>query len=265
MKSSLMDRARSLLAAPGAIAAIAAIVPLAATTAAKADVSSWSLGSSSLQYFTPSEYGGTWSEYATPTPTIGSSTLPDGLKIFGNGSTSRGLAPLTDIAFLFFGSDYQGEPDESGSSSRLRLTGSASFAQPLAWDSAILSLPTTFAFGVRVGGGLFRFTEASTGYSAFDQDDNSLGGGGSSGFNTGPLEPGDYGFGFQYVDNFGGTPLISRIDWEINIAFSWSNFNSSDVLALTIPQDSIDIGIVPAPSAAAVLGLAGLVATRRRR
>jgi hypothetical protein len=140
------------------------------------------------------------------------------------------------------------------------------------WDSNLLELPTTFGFGWNFDDGNFQLANAQTGFVAFDSTGAFLTGVGS-GFGEPPFgdvqAPGGYGLGFQFVDNFGGiTNDLATIDWEVRIGFNWFNQELPDsVLNFTIPQDSIDIFIrpVPTPSAAALLGLSGLAAMRRRR
>lgn len=261
---TLLDRARRVLADHRAAAtALAMAVPLAATAAAQADIATFVLGGAAVQ-FNDGSYGGNFQTYLeAPVATVGSLPLIDGIKLVGTG-----LDPNSDSgtrAFTVFGGQYTGTPDASGASNQLLISGSAYFAAPFQWDSALYSLPTIFGFGVDFTGGTFAINRVGTSFVAFDPDNMPVAGVGSSGFSTEELAPGGYGFGFPYVDNFGNNPLISRIDWAVTIGFHWTGASTSDELHLNIPYNSIDIQIVPGPAAASLAGLGLLAAARRKR
>ncbi|TVQ60781.1 MAG: hypothetical protein EA379_07735 [Phycisphaerales bacterium] len=72
-----------------------------------------------------------------------------------------------------------------------------------------------------------------------------------------------------FIDTLLAEPWSSDIDangfWSFGVAFNWTGFTTSSELTFTIPPNSIDILIVPTPGALALLGIAGLIALRRRR
>ena len=263
MSTSLLHRAQKVLADHRAAAsALALAVPLAATAAANADIATFSSAESTLTYFSNEGYGGSWNSFDGLNSTVGSAGLPDGIKTYGTG-----LEPNSDSgnrALTLSGSQYRGTPDENGASVRLTIYGTASL-NAFQWDSATMSILTTFNFGESHSGGTLDIAYVTTSFAAFLPLFEGVGGVGSSGFSALGLEPGGTGWGFQYVDNFGEDPVIQSINWEVVIGLHWTGFQNEDSLGVDIPFNSIDIEIVPAPSAAALATLGLLVAGRRRR
>lgn len=262
--TTLMDRARALLSDRAVLAATAAAITPLATAAARADISTWHFGTATLQSFQSNGYGGNWQDYMSPTPTVSAVGLPDGLKVYGYGFDEGQDGGVR--AFRLAGSEYiNGGVDGSGSSLRLHITGDATLNN-FQWDHTAYALPTTFNFGLDFNGGTLSMTEVSTGFTAYTSEGFAAGVG-SGGVTAPDLVPGGYGFGFQYVDNFGNDPLLVSIAWEVNIAFNWSGQSDGDVLQVYIPFNSIDLGIaaVPTPGAAGLAVAGGLVAMRRRR
>jgi hypothetical protein len=263
MSQTLLDRAREVLANHRTAAtALAMAVPLAATAAANADIVTFSLGGSVHQYNIDNGYGGFWNDANGSSPNVAAAGLVDGLKIYGTG-----LEPNSDSgnrALTILGGNYGGVANNDGSSSRIVITGGA-LLDNFAWDSAVYSIPTTFDFGFAHSGGTLDVTSVSTSFQAFDSSNQQVAHVGSSGFSALGLEPGGNGWGFQYVDNFSDNPIISALQWAVIIEFHWSGFGLDDTLGLDIPSNSIDINIVPAPSAAALAGLGLLAAARRKR
>jgi hypothetical protein len=239
--------------------ALAAIGVLSA--GAMAQSSTWSLQGSALEY--GSESAGFIGSYGDLEPTLGSDALPNGLRVFGTG-----LEPESDSgirAFTIGGSQYAvNDPSGDLVDTRLRIFGRAEFDSPLAWDSSIWSLPTTFKYSFFLTGGTLDVKKVQTSFAAIDPDGVTQAAVGSSGAGEGSFGGGEV-FEVGYVDNFGNNPMVKFIDWEVSFVFRWSGFDEADSMWLSIPQSSVDLGVVPAPGAA--LGLIGgaLLASRRRR
>lgn len=252
--STLLQRAQALLASKSAQVAVLAITPLASAVA-NAQIANWSFESAELQH-PEVNYGGQWETYPSISPTVSSTTFNNGLKLFGSGDNNR--------VFSMTGDDYIGS-NAFLRGNRLLLTGSAALTQP--WNPATFSIPTSFKFSwnLTADSGAVQFYEISTTYELLDASNNLLQSVGSSGA-TYTAEPGQGGADFRYVDGFGGDPTGSAaIRFTIAIYFDWVDYSVDDSFDLFIEPNSIDIEVVPAPAAAALLGFAGLAAVRRRR
>jgi hypothetical protein len=183
--------------------------------------------------------------------------------MFGNGETDD----LQNNQITSILSDnYRGDRDANGRGSRIVIRGAAALSEP--WDSAVLSIPTTFAFGFSFGTWQLAVFNVGTSFSLYDADGNGLQGVGS-GFGDdglGTFQPGGYGFGFQFVDRFNGDATAGvRFDWEIVIGFEWTGANEGDLLAFNTGPEGINIAVVPAPGAVGMLAACSLLAARRRR
>lgn len=238
-----------------------AMVIALGTSAAYAQTSVWSLADSRLQFYDTG--ASAWTNYNSIIPTVTSSPLTNGIKMYGYGTSAPGAA------FQITGDFIAGSPDPNQSATnRLHLTGTATLGFSN-WDTSTLSIPTSFAYDYSLDGGTFTFSNAETGFTLKDGGGESISGVGS-GFGDPPVgDPvgaGSYPDSFQFVDNFNGNPTGgASIDWEVNIYFSWTPSANDDTLTFTIPNNSIDIQIVPEPAMAGAFGLLALGAIRRRR
>lgn len=127
-------------------------------------------------------------------------------------------------------------------------------------------------FSIDFSGGIARWYSFGAGFGHFDAADAFLTGYGiSTGLGDTDLIPTSHGFGgtFEY-DFFPGTnlgldPSLARVVFSTILVFKWTGYEPGDTFVLNIPNESIDISVVPAPAGTAVLALAGLAAARRRR
>ena len=243
------------------LAGLVAVLTL--PSGALATTSTWSFrgGSFQLQYYNP-ELGG-W-DVASTGLTADSASTANGVKLFGTGPDSNDGS--TNV-FNLTGSTYiPGAGDGEFRGMRL-IAISDGWLDPN-WNSEIDSIVTAFKFNVKTSGGTLNVYNVQTDYGLNDAKDNLLYLVGSSGFST-SWEPGENGADFQYVDGFGGENAGQGVhvigDFVIN--FEWTGMGESDTLEWNIPKDSIDINQVstPAPGAAALFGVAGFAAARRRR
>ncbi|HVZ93284.1 MAG TPA: hypothetical protein VG797_02125 [Phycisphaerales bacterium] len=218
----------------------------------------WTLGGSQLQFW--DSKASDWLNYTDPLSTVSSSQLLNGIKVFGTGPTDD---DADDAAFAITGAQYNPGLGELEQSTRLHITGTAIINGT--WDSSTLSIPTTFGVGFGFAGGILDFT-ATTGFELLDENGDGLQGVGSGADGFGPYEPGGYGVGFQFVDRFNGDATAGRsINWAVDLYFLWTDQGAEDVLLVTIPNNSIDIQVVPAPGAVSAVMLMGLGACSRRR
>lgn len=239
--------------------ALAAIGVLSAGSMAQS--STWNLQGSALGWGSDdNDYNGSYGELPI---SVGSSALPDGLKVFGTGLEPDSASG--NRVFTLDASQYMiNDPSGTLVDTRLRLFGRAVFDSPVAWDAGIWSLPTRFKFSLEMTGGTVELKRVQSQYVALDPDGVTQAAVGSSGLGEGSyIGPAD--LEFAYVDNFGNNPLVKSIDWEVSFVFRWSEYSEGDSMWISIPESSVDVGVVPAPGAA--LGLVGgaLIASRRRR
>lgn len=258
MLKSWLRRAVATVRACGTIAALAF-----AASAGAAPITTWTYGSSSLQFLTvPSDGTGPliWAEYAFVPVTVAASPLANGLKMYGSGSGDRAFA-LTGETYI----PGVSSTGERGNRLVIRGTGTIDGA---AWRHPQDLIRTAFAYGAEFSAGSLDIYEASSSYELRDIDGNPVAGVGSSGNGGYFSEPGAYGSAFAFEDRFGGDISAAvSIVWQVAINFEWQGYGESDTLTFAIPQSSIDIEAVPSPGAV-VLAAAGCLAgmpPRRRR
>lgn len=62
------------------------------------------------------------------------------------------------------------------------------------------------------------------------------------------------------------SPLtVSNVPWSALLTVNWSGATVGDTLQVSIPTNSIDLTVVPEPSSILLVGLGGVLLTRRRR
>lgn len=257
-----MTAIRSILLASGALTLIGL------SSVAQAQSSTWLLSSASFDYFRSTGTGsGEYVPYGGSIPvTVSASSSETGISMIGDG-------PNNQVVSLLGSQAGTTTPTSGFSANRLTLSGTADL-NFTTWDSTQLELPTNFNFGWEQTGGTIEFQNAATSYTLFNAQGDFLSGVGS-GFGEpfpvlGPYtNPGGYGTGFDFVDNFGGiNNNVATINWRIELYFNWYDITNPDsrfTLLIGPPGVNANIRVVPSPSAAAVLGLAGLIANRRRR
>jgi hypothetical protein len=227
---------------------------------AGADVT-FSYSGTSLEYYDAIE--DRYVEYDLPAPTVRHETGLNSITMFGNGETDD--LENNRITSLL-AEDYRGDRSDNGRGSRIVMRGSATLSEP--WDSAVLSIPTTFAFGFSFGSGELALFNVGTSFTLFNAQGDGIQGVGS-GFGDdglGTFQPGGYGYGFQFVDRFNGDATAGvRFEWEVVFGFEWTGRNEGDVLAFNTGPEGINIAVVPAPAGLGLLAVGGLVASRRRR
>jgi len=254
--STLLDRAKSLMSSRSAHAAVLALTPLAAATA-NADAFDWTHNSTRLQYV-QSGGGGGWVDYDVPTASVGSAYLPtNGIKLYGTGSDDGSVFSMT-------GAQYRRSFDDNLRGNRLIMSGTSTF-DGAHWTHPTDYISTLFKYGITVTGGNVEMYSVETGFTLYDAANNFLIGVGSStgGFNY-TVGHTDTSFGFQ--DRFGSNfETGTHLDWTVAFYFDWTGVDQDDAIQFFIPNNSVDIQVVPAPAAAGLLGFAGLLGARRRR
>jgi hypothetical protein len=243
------------------------LTTLAAATltasASLAGVTTWTLDSASLQ--TASDIDGYfWRDYDSISPTVFATPVTEGLHIVGGASDSDDRTVFSIPAADFL--TLPGAPNNYRGS-RLFLSGQGTI-DPTGWDPLNDIIRTTFGFGFAFNSGELFLPEISTSYFLSNPQGDFIAGVGSGfGFDE-PFLPNGFGLGFAFEDRFGNDiSAATLIYWNIAINFDWTNADPSDTLTFTIPDNSIDINhiTVPTPTAAALLTLSALTATRRRR
>ncbi|MFO0861029.1 MAG: hypothetical protein U0570_10760 [Phycisphaerales bacterium] len=233
-----------------------------ATLAAAANAGSfdWSFGEARLQYQVPARGPDGWFDYDLAPPQVDGLYIPNGIKLIGTGDEGH--------AFGLNGQQYHnpgGLPKGAfTSTSRLIISGTATFDGSI-WQHPTDYISTVFKYGLTVTGGTVHMNAIETGFTLLDADNNFLigVGSGTGGFDY-TVGHTDTMFGFQ--DRFGSNYATgTHLDWTVAFYFDWSGADDNDTMEFFIPNNSIDIAVVPAPGAAALLGLSGLVAARRRR
>ncbi len=238
---------------------LSVIAGAALAAAAHADGFNWSYSEAHLQFQSTARGISDWNDYDVPPPQVEGLYIPNGIKLIGTGGEGR--------AFGLTGEQYRypyGLPRGPVSSSRLIISGTSTFDGSI-WEHPADYISTVFKYGLTVTGGTVHMNSVETGFTLFDKDSNFLIGVGAStgGFDY-TVGHTDTTFGFQ--DRFGSNyATATRLEWTVAFYFDWSGADDNDTMEFSIPNNSIDIAVVPAPGAAAMLGLAGLAATRRRR
>jgi hypothetical protein len=226
---------------------------------AEAAQTDWSLRAIQLQYFN-TEAGG-WVP-ADIDVTVDTSTFDNGIKTFGTSADSQGG---NSRAFALTGADWKGET--SGENRGMRLIGiyDANVTQP--WNNSTDSIVTHFKFNFASSAGAVDVYFVDSGYGMLGNGDADLYDlVGSSGYSqvfdlgTGEVD-GQYVDRFNNPDNVAGDHIVGSFIAN----FDWSGFGEADTFEFMISPNSIDITVVPAPGAMAMMGLAGLAAAGRRR
>lgn len=80
----------------------------------------------------------------------------------------------------------------------------------------------------------------------------------------GPITSGESGF-FSGNASEAAPLALNNAIWSAELAIDWTGATAGDTLTVTIPNDSIDLAVVPEPSSMLLLGLGSLFLFRRRR
>jgi len=67
------------------------------------------------------------------------------------------------------------------------------------------------------------------------------------------------------TESAGVTFTADNVSWSAKLTANWTGAANGDTLSVTIPENSIDIAVVPEPSAFLLLGLTGIMTLRRKR
>jgi hypothetical protein len=232
---------------------------LIGATASGTPITTWSYGGSSLQYVDNSGDSPTFQDYSQA-PTVGTSPLPNGIKIFGTGAN--------DQVFSLTGADYIPSPvnDPSFRGNQLVIYGTGTIDGTV-WQNPGDSIPTTFGIGFDFTGGTLDIYNVGTSFTLYDSAHNGLIGVGSGfGDGLGVYAPGGYGVGWQFVDGFGSNYQTAQtMDWSVTFGFDWTGMAAGDTFSFSIPANSIDIQAVPEPACLALLGISGLAWLGRLR
>lgn len=251
-----------LTTTPRAIAAgIAGVCAIG--SAASAQLTEWTLGGANLQYASRIGDGVAynWVNYPTAA-SVEATPFFDGLRIFGGGVGGN--------VFTLTGDGYIPTPapvDPEFRGNRLVIFGTATF-DGAAWAHPAGVVRTLFDFGLTFSGGPVNFYAADTSFTLLDAQGQSLIGVGSgTPGGLGLFQPGQHDFNFFYEDRFASNfQTATHMEWAIILNFDWATSGAQlDTLSLVIPPTSIDIQVVPTPGALALMALAALAASRRRR
>lgn len=250
-------------AMPGVVSLCALV-----SAASAVPVTTWNYDGASLQYVRNDD-GVFWSDYDSSEnpdvmPDVVGTPFPNGLKLAAGNSYDR-VFRVTDQTYLPTPSDPATGQELRGNRLIMSGTGTIDGSQ---WDHPDDTIRTHFAFGFGFSGGTFDLYTIETGFTLLDAEGNFITGVGSvTGFGVFDT-PGGYGYGFDFVDRFGAdiTSAVT-IQWTVSFLFDWNGYAEGDSVEFYIPQNSVDIIAerVPAPGGAALLGVAGLGAIRRRR
>ncbi len=194
---------------------------------------------------------------------VGSSDLPDGIKLFGNIDDTPTAMRLTGAEFA------AALGDSAAPFFLLEIAGDALVdAPPVDGQHFVVD----WDFGFEFTGGVARWHAFGAGFGVFDSENGFLAGYGvSTGAGETDLDPGTHERAgvFEYTffesTNLGNQPTAARVEFLVSIVFKWTGYAEGDAFVLSIPDNSIDITVVPAPASAALAGLAGIAACRRRR
>lgn len=241
MSVSALNRAKLLLKTSARLATLAA--PLVAASHASASATGWVMQSSSVS---GTDSSGSTLQYPTSDYGFGYSQISNtGIKISGqfgpvspNGSSGGGaqyLGNSTEVAFFGF----MAEPWSEGQVIDTDIT-----VQFLTSGGQIEVLEASTVFVYESSGGAF-----VSGLQTFNGESPGSGGVFNASYFTNPLP----------TSGFGG-------QWSFKLKFNWVNAGQFDTLQLIVPNDSVDLNLtVPAPGAAGLLALGGLMSMRRRR
>lgn len=243
-----------------------------AGVASAVPITTWSYGSSHLQHLRNDD-GTYWVDYdplnPSMIPDVVSSPLENGIKLAG--PSSKGFVfGLDSNTYIPTPTEPTAGGNLRGNRLIMRGTGAIDGA---AWQHPNDIVRTSFQFDFAHTGGDVELYTIGTSFTLRDAANNFVAGVGSgTGFGN-TFEPGFHQFDFAFEDRFGPIDQPSdisaavTIEWEVAFYFDWTNYSPGDQFYFDIPQNSVDIQAqtIPAPGAAAMMGLAGVAALRRRR
>ncbi len=241
MSVSALNRAKLLLKTSARLATLAA--PLVATSHASASATGWVLQSSSVS---GTDSSGSTVQYPTSTYGFNYSQISNtGIKVFGqfgpvtpnsgSGGGAQFLGNSTEVAFFGYMAEPWIEGDVIDTDFNVQF-------QTSGGQIEVLEASTVFVY--ESSGGAF-----VSGVKTFDAESPGSGGLFSASYSTNPLP----------TSGFSG-------QWSFKLKFNWINAGQFDTLQLIVPNDSVDLNLtVPAPGAAGMLALGGLMSMRRRR
>lgn len=252
----------SIIASVAGMAALLGVSSVASAT----PITTWSYAFSQLQYGYYDDQGQPQvADYNGISPNVTSDQLANGLKLYSPGDGSPTFS-LTGDQYIPTAPFPVNGDNTAIRGNRFTNYGGGTI-DGAAWQHPDDIIKTTFDFGFEFSGGTLELYRVQTFFLLSDSEGGFIGGvGSSSGFE--PFEPAGYGLGFAFEDRFGFDISNARnIFWGVEIYFDWTGYAAEDTLAFTIPPNSIDIQAqtVPAPGAAGLVGVGGLIALRRRR
>lgn len=234
---------------------IAAIASMMIVSAASASVTTWSLGATHLQHAAGTYDDAYWVDYDTPLPTIASSSLTEGIRLFGSGPGSQ--------AFTITGGQYQGGNLPEFGTNQLVLSGTATIDEN-GWQNYTLLIHG--AGEVSLSGGTFEMYLVEADFQMFDGAGAFLDGGGG-GMGLLPMGAGVSPFAFDFDHTLNAVYSDARtIAWTMTLGYRWDGQGEADTLSLVVPPNSIDIEVI-VPTGSTLLPLVGgvMFAARRRR
>ncbi len=250
----------SLPPASLALTAVGLVVPLALSSNASAEVASFFLTDASLRHYAS---GSGYVPYAQPFPTVNSIPIPNGINLFGSTDPVSGDAGRV---VTLLGSDYLGDfPPFGGNSNALTIRGSSTFTNPYPWNAGIDRLAMTFK--VTIG-----FTGGSVASDRVDRDFTAFTPGGSV-INSSPgnvsapgflASAGAFTFDFSGINNLFVNGTVGRIDWRLQLFFTWHDRSPTDTLWINFPAVA-SVQLVPSPAIAMLAGMGGWTVARRQR